>query len=334
MLKLKERHGSPYWYLRGTVRGISVDESTGIAISNKASANEYRIKREAELLEESIHGKSATVTFAQAALSYLENGGRQTYKLDAILKHFGTTKLAKIGQAEIDAGAVAVFPGMQPASRRTHFYTPLSAILSHAHKLGWCGSIPFDWPSPSKGVVRWLSKEEAHRFIAEGRHLKPLLTFLFYTGARIGEAMGLQMQDINLDRRHVQFIGTKNTTGDQRVLSRGVPLHPIVVEAMREYFAKYRHNGGDVFRNRDGSPYPVETEPSDKIKHTFHVARVAAGIENFRIHDTRHTWATWHYQANRDLGALQKLGGWQKIEMVMRYAHTNVDELSDTIARL
>jgi integrase len=103
---------------------------------------------------------------------------------------------------------------------------------------------------------------------------------------------------------------------------------------MREYFAKYRHNGGDVFRREDGSPFEEQTEPCDRIKYQFKTACKHAGITNFRQHDTRHTWATWHYQANRDLGALQKLGGWKKIEMVMRYAHTNVDELSDTIDRL
>jgi hypothetical protein len=37
---------------------------------------------------------------------------------------------------------------------------------------------------------------------------------------------------------------------------------------------------------------------------------------------------------NRDLGALQTLGGWKSIRMVMRYAHTNVEEHASTINRL
>jgi integrase len=328
MLKLKERHGSPYWYLRGTVRGISVDESTGIAVSNSKAANEYKTTREKELLDESIHGVKAVATFSQAALSYLQHGGRQTYRLDDVIKHFGTTKLVKIGQGEIDDGAIAVFPTMQPTSRRVHFYAPVSAILKHAVDRKWCTAVKIKWPKNNDGVVRWLTKDEANRMIEASGWIRPILIFMFYTGARIGEVMGLQMQDIDLDRKHVQFIDTKNGT------SRGVPLHPRVVEAMREYFAKYRHNGGDVFRREDGSPFEEQTEPCDRIKYQFKTACKHAGITNFRQHDTRHTWATWHYQANRDLGALQKLGGWKKIEMVMRYAHTNVDELSDTIDRL
>jgi len=44
--------------------------------------------------------------------------------------------------------------------------------------------------------------------------------------------------------------------------------------------------------------------------------------------------ATWHYALNRDLGALQRLGGWKSIQMVMRYTHVNVEELAHTIAAL
>jgi integrase len=62
--------------------------------------------------------------------------------------------------------------------------------------------------------------------------------------------------------------------------------------------------------------------------------RVRAAIENFHPHDCRHTWATWHYRANHDLGSLQKLGGWKTLSMVMRYAHTNVAEHEHTINRL
>jgi hypothetical protein len=36
----------------------------------------------------------------------------------------------------------------------------------------------------------------------------------------------------------------------------------------------------------------------------------------------------------RDLGALQKLGGWKSVRMVLRYAHVNVGELAHTIDRL
>ena len=47
----------------------------------------------------------------------------------------------------------------------------------------------------------------------------------------------------------------------------------------------------------------------------------SAGIRDFRWHDLRHTWASWHVQAGTSLQQLMELGGWSSFEMVLRYAH-------------
>ena len=46
----------------------------------------------------------------------------------------------------------------------------------------------------------------------------------------------------------------------------------------------------------------------------------SAGIENFRWHDLRHTWASWHVQSGTPLFALQELAGWETEKMARRYA--------------
>ena len=63
-LRLVRRAKSPNWIIRGTVRGIRVEESTG---TNRRVAEEIRAKREAELLAQSVYGRHATCTFAEAA---------------------------------------------------------------------------------------------------------------------------------------------------------------------------------------------------------------------------------------------------------------------------
>jgi integrase len=94
-----------------------------------------------------------------------------------------------------------------------------------------------------------------------------------------------------------------------------------------------------VFRRPDGLPYEQpkggdDTSAGGRFKKAFAGACKRAGVIDFTPHGCRHTWATWHYAANRDLTALQKLGGWKSVQMVFRYAHVNVGELSHTIDRL
>ncbi|MFT8956678.1 MAG: site-specific integrase, partial [Gluconobacter oxydans] len=69
-LKLFKRGRSETYYVRGTVKGQSVYESSGT--SDPQQAEEYRAKREAELWQESIYGKRAVVTFAHAVAAYVE----------------------------------------------------------------------------------------------------------------------------------------------------------------------------------------------------------------------------------------------------------------------
>jgi hypothetical protein len=60
----------------------------------------------------------------------------------------------------------------------------------------------------------------------------------------------------------------------------------------------------------------------------------AAGIEDFRWYDLRHTWVSWHVQNGTPLFALQELGGWESPEMVRRYAHLSADHLAPYADRL
>lgn len=59
-----------------------------------------------------------------------------------------------------------------------------------------------------------------------------------------------------------------------------------------------------------------------------------AGIENFRWHDLRHTWASWHVQSGTSLQELQQLGGWSSFDMVLRYAHLSSDHLRKAAERI
>src|SRR2546423_12350705 len=124
-LKLVRRPKSPNWVMRGTVRRIRIEESTGT--SERRVAEEIRAKREAELLTQSVYGRRATATFAEAAVSYLENGGSSRF-LEPVIRHFGTLPLAQIDQAALDRGSRKLFPDTTGSTRNRQFFTPTSAV--------------------------------------------------------------------------------------------------------------------------------------------------------------------------------------------------------------
>jgi integrase len=341
-LKVIRRHGSPNWYIRGSVRGVDVDESA--KTDSREQAEAFKAKREWEIVNRELGGNRSATPFVEAAVAYMESGGERRF-VNRLLDHFGATPLSQIQQAEVEACARKLYPGLKPSTLNRMVYTPVSAIISHAAKRGRAERPSFERPKQPKGRVRWLDYHEADRLIdACAPHLKPLVTFLFYTGCRVGEALKLDWRDVDLKRRHAAFLDTKN--GE----SRGIPLHDRAFFAL----ANLQHREGAVFLRPARRPIAIPGvpplkrrpipgafdpyEPKDgvggQIKTAFKGACRRAGITNFHPHDCRHTWATWHYIANRDLRALQELGGWKTITMVQRYAHVNAEHLAASVQRI
>src|SRR5947207_6655770 len=59
-----------------------------------------------------------------------------------------------------------------------------------------------------------------------------------------------------------------------------------------------------------------------------------AGLTDFRFHDLRHTWASWHRQAGTSTDELKDLGGWKSRVMVDRYAKFATENLANAASRI
>jgi integrase len=318
MLKLERRHGKNYFK-------IPIERSLGTC--DRGQAEKLLAKLQSEYFERHLRGSvSAPEGFAGAAISYMKAGGESRRRfLPPLLRHFGDMPLDQIDQQAINHAAEAIYPDGAPATRNRQVYSPVSAILKFA---GVTRKI--SRPEAPAGIVRWLTPDEASRLIAAcSPHLRPLVMFLLYTGARAGEALWLDWRCTDLARAHVSFPKTKNGR------PRGVPLHRDLVAEL----ANLPHRDGEVFRRPDGRSYERpggghDVSAGSKIKTVFQGAVKRAGIENFRVHDCRHTWATWHFAEHHDLIALQTLGGWLTLAMATRYAHANTDNYRDSINAL
>ncbi len=82
--------------------------------------------------------------------------------------------------------------------------------------------------------------------------------------------------------------------------------------------------------------FTYNERPVDRCStHAFKKALARAGIEReFRWHDLRHTWASWHVQNGTRLQELMESGSWSSYEMVLRYAHLAADHLGDAAGRI
>lgn len=304
---------SPLWYLRGTIRGQTVFETTGT--DDRAAAEILRIKRESELLERSVLGPLATVTFAEAALSYLESGGEARFlgryddkkgEWTLLLGHFGTTPLRQISQTEVDDAAFKLLPKAGPATRKRHVYGPVCAVLNHAAKRRWCNPPVIEHPKVPLAQTRYSTPERLAKLLPHCRsNLRRLVVTMVYTGARLSEALRIVWdRDIDLTLRTVRLMRTKN--GKTRTGSI-----PDALMAELTAVAEGR---------RHGLLFP-DWKSKKSVHRPLKNACKRAGVDYLPPHQQgRHTYATWlRIYAKRDLRGLMEDGGWDSVQSVIRY---------------
>jgi integrase len=172
-----------------------------------------------------------------------------------------------------------------------------------------------------KRRIRWLNRDEAERLCQVlPPHLRAMARFSLATGLREANVTGLEWSQVDLDRR-VAWIHADQAKAGRAI---GVPLNKEAVVLLRQQRGKHARC---VFTYKGKPVRKCNTK-------AWRNALTRVGIEDFRWHDLRHTWASWHVQAGTPLHVLQELGGWSDVRMVMRYAHLAPDHLAPYADRL
>jgi integrase len=168
---------------------------------------------------------------------------------------------------------------------------------------------------------RSLTPEQAKQLLKElPEHLRELVLFSLATGLRQSNVLRLDWGQVNFELRHAWIQGAQSK--NRRPIS--VPLNEVALEVLKRQIGKHAQR---VF-SYQGKPI------NSANTKAWRAALIRAGIENFRWHDLRHTWATWQRQAGTPTHELQRLGGWRTGAMVERYAHLAPDHLAHAASRL
>lgn len=269
---------------------------------NKREAQRKNDELAASLWRERHSGK----TFFSALTLWLDARTRSTNEKNAV---------RQIRESYPDRALSAVTPesfapifGSKSAATYNRLMSIVRAALGLAVDHGWIDQAPkFKKRKTDPHRTAFLTAAQWATLKEElPDHLHDMAAFTLETGLRWSNVANLEWSQVNLKRK-IAWIYADQAKG-------GADLSVPLSDAATAILASRRGIHERFVFTYDGR---VIRSP----KTAWLRATKAAGLDGFRWHDLRHTWASWHVMNGTPLVVLQELGGWSSPEMVRRYAH-------------
>jgi integrase len=321
------KRGNTWWVDFVSPEGERIRRSTGT--EDKTLAQEYHDRLKVELWRIARLGERPRHTWNEAVVRWLRDQvHKATIETDKIhlrwLDRFLKDKyLDAINRDLLDKIVDAKLAEGVSNATVNRVLEVLRAILRKCvNEWEWLDRAPFVkmLKEPTRRI-RFLTQNEAQRLLAAlPEHLADMAAFSLATGLRRANVTGLEWSQIDLTRR-LAWIHPDQAKARKAI---AVPLNAEAVVLIRKQMGKHPTH---VFSFNGRPIVQVSTK-------AWYKGLEKAGIEDFRWHDLRHTWASWHVQNGTPLFALQELGGWESPEMVRRYAHLSADHLAPYADRL
>ncbi len=167
---------------------------------------------------------------------------------------------------------------------------------------------------------RFLTNEEAQRLyqivkLSDNKMLQYIVAMLILTGARKREVLDAKWEDFDLVHQSWRIPMTKSGKPRHVPMSNGVL---VLLNTIPHY-----DNCPFVF------PNPKTRKPFVTVFVAWNTARKQAGLAEVRMHDLRHSFASFLVNNGRSLYEVQKILGHTQIKTTQRYAHLAQETLLD-----
>jgi integrase len=308
----------------GTIRWRATIKAKGRQVASKNFSTKTAAKTWARTFEADRETMAAlgtpegTKTFAEVAALVEKTPTRdrsRAFLLGWWTGRIGSRPIGRIEVSDLRPLLDAYAETHQPATCN-RLKAACSGVFRHAAREGWITRNParlLAHRPENNAVVRWLSDDERDRLLAACERstwpkLRALVMVLLGTGCRLGEALSLRWSEMDWEARTARLARTKN--GEAGVLS----FPPSVMAELK----RHRQVGQAlVFAGDDpGKPFT--------FRKAWHRALKDAGIENLRVHDLRHTAASWLVMNGASLYEAAEVLGHKSTQTTKRYAHLSV----------
>jgi integrase len=292
-----------------------------VIIDGKRQRPSFATQAEAEAYERQIEaglrpsGKVTLGDFAEEQFTRIWGGCKSQHSIRMNLRVIyrylpATTLVAEITGLRIDQMVTDMNRDGLANGTINRKLANLSKLLKRAKKLELIPAIPeierLREAKQREGI--WSRDDERKALLFFDHlglpHVSALLTFLLYTGCRVGEALTLHRKDVH--EGHIVFRDTKN--GDTRV----IPIVPAAAEAWKV-----------ICKHSDG-PIPFGVLPYWTFRDYWARLRKHMGQTDnpdWVPHMLRHTCCTRMVVSGVPLPAVMKWMGHKSIQVTMRYAH-------------
>lgn len=288
-------------------------------------------------------GESRTPTFKEVATAWLEHKKANlrastwaVYKghTENHFAGFDPVRISRITSAIIERYITERRTGGMPINTLRKILVSLNQIFKYAVRHGYINHNPMaaaERPRASQGAehgenkIRVLNPEEISAFLAAVSSWKYRVLFklAIMSGLRQGELVGSKWSDIDWEASQIAVERTFNNQAWYQPKTKGsrrrVDLGPsMLLDLKRWRMACPPNELNLIFPNEAGGPI----NHNNLVTRYFRPALKAAGIEQIRFHDLRHTYASLLIDQGENLKYIQSQLGHSSPTVTLNvYAH-------------